>query len=190
VLAVFIWHERRVTDPVLDLRLFRDRSYTVGAAVITLYFAAFTPVFFIFTLLLQLGLGYTPVEAGAAITPFAAGAAISATVAGRLAIRYARDLIATGLLLILAGLLGSTLAVALAPSHGTGWAALVPILIAGVGGGMIVAPNQSLSLSHVPLPEAGAAAGLLQTGIFVTTAITAAALVLALIDRHQARTRH
>jgi hypothetical protein len=25
VLAVFIWHERRVTDPVLDLRLFRDR---------------------------------------------------------------------------------------------------------------------------------------------------------------------
>ena len=164
VLAVFIWHERRVSDPVLDLRLFRDRSYTVGATVITLYFAAFTPVFFIFTLLLQLGLGYSPLQAGAAITPFAAGAAVSATVAGRLAARYGRDLIAAGLLLILAGLLGSALAVALAPSHGTGWATLVPLLIAGIGGGMIVAPNQSLSLSHVPLPEAGAAAGLLQTG--------------------------
>jgi hypothetical protein len=35
-------------------------------------------VFFIFTLLLQLGLGYSPMEAGAAITPFAAGAAVSA----------------------------------------------------------------------------------------------------------------
>ena len=85
-------------------------------------------------------------------------------VAGRLAARHARDLIAAGLLLILAGLLGSALAVALTPSHGTGWATLVPLLIAGVGGGMIVAPNQSLSLSRVPLPEAGAAAGLLQTG--------------------------
>ncbi len=47
-----VWRERRVTDPVVDLRLFRDRSYTVGVTVITLYFAAFTPLFFIFTLLL------------------------------------------------------------------------------------------------------------------------------------------
>ena len=187
VLAVFIWHERRVTDPVLDLRLFRDRPYTVGATVITLYFAAFTPVFFIFTLLLQLGLGYSPVEAGAAITPFAAGAAVSATVAGRLAARHARDLIAAGLLLILAGLLGSALAVALAPSHGTGWATLVPLLIAGVGGGMIVAPNQSLSLSHVPLPEAGAAAGLLQTGQRLGTSAgiaAAGAAFFATLHRH------
>jgi len=96
-------------------------------------------------------------------------------VAGRLAARHARDLIAAGLLLILAGLLGSALAVALAPSHGTGLAMLVPLLIAGVGGGMIVAPNQSLSLSRVPLPEADAVAGLLQTGRRLGTSVGIAA---------------
>jgi len=219
-LAVFVRRERRVTDPVLDLHLFRDRSYTTGLAVITLYFAAFTPMFFIFTLLLQLGLRYTAIEAGAAITPFAAGAAVSALVAGRYAARRGRDLIASGLLLMLVGFLGTALVVALVPRHGTGWATLAPVLVAGLGGGMVVAPNQSLSLSGVPLSRAGTAAGLLQTGqrigasigiaaagsaffstlrghgsfadayrngIFVTAGLTAAALLLALIDRHRGR---
>jgi MFS family permease len=85
-LALFVWWERRATDPVLDLRLFRDRSSTTGVSVITLYFAAFTPLFFVFTLLLQLGLGYSALAAGAAITPFAVGSALSAALSGRYAL--------------------------------------------------------------------------------------------------------
>jgi MFS family permease len=69
VLAVFVPRERRVTDPLLDVRLFRHRSYSVGTTVITLYFAAITPLFFIYTLLLQLGLRYSAIDAGAAIFP-------------------------------------------------------------------------------------------------------------------------
>jgi MFS family permease len=188
--------------------------------VITLYFAAFTPLFFIFMLLLQVGLRYTAIEAGAAITPFAAGAALSALIAGRYAARHGRDLIAAGLLLMLVGFLATALAVALVPRHGTGWATLAPVLVAGLGGGMVVAPNQGLALSGVPLSRAGTAARLLQTGqrigasigiaaagsaffgtlrghgsfadayrngIFVTAGLTAAALLLALIDRHRGR---
>ena len=219
VLTAFARRERRAADPVLDVRLFRSRSYTAGVSVITLYFAAFTPMFFIFTLLLQLGLGYSAIEAGVAITPFAAGAALSGVVAGPRAARYGRSLIAAGLLLMLAGFLGSALAIGLVPHHGTGWATLAPILIAGIGGGLVIAPNQSLALSDVPVTEAGTAGGLLQTGqrigasigvaavgsaffttlrghgsfadayrsgIVVIAAITAAALLLALFDRHRA----
>jgi MFS family permease len=149
-------------------------------------------------------------------------AALSALVAGRYAARYRRDLIASGLLLMLVGFLGTALAVSLVPRHGTGWATLAPVLVAGLGGGMVVAPNQSLSLSGVPLPRAGTAAGLLQTGqrigasigiaaagsaffstlrghgsfadayrngILVTAGLTAAALLLALIDRRRVTTR-
>jgi hypothetical protein len=102
----------------------------------------------------------------------------------------------------------------------SGWARLAPVRVAGLGGGMVVAPNQSLSLSAVPLSRAGTAAGRLQTGqrigasigiaaagsaffstlrghgsfadayrngIFVTSGLTTAALLLALIDRHRGR---
>jgi MFS family permease len=140
------------------------RSYTTGVSVITLYFAAFTPLFFVFTLLLQLGLGYSAVAAGAAITPFAVGSALSAALSGHYAVRHGRALIAAGLLLMLAGLLGSVVAVELVPRHGTGLATLGPILVAGIGGGLVIAPNQSLALSGVPLPQADTAGGLLQTG--------------------------
>jgi hypothetical protein len=51
-------------------------------------------------------------------------------------------------------------AVSLVPQHGTGWATLAPVFIAGLGGGTVLAPNQSLTLAAVPLPEAGAAGGL------------------------------
>jgi MFS family permease len=149
---------------VLDLRLFRDRSYTTGVSVITLYFAAFTPLFFVFTLLLQLGLGYSAIAAGAAITPFAVGSALSAALSGRYAVRHDRALIAAGLFLMLAGFAGSVVAVELVPHHGTALATLGPMLVAGIGGGLVIAPNQSLALSAVPLPQAGAAGGLLQTG--------------------------
>jgi EmrB/QacA subfamily drug resistance transporter len=163
-LALFTWWESRVTDPVLDLRLFRHRAYTTGIIVITLQFAAFTPLFLVFTLLLQLGMGYSAVLAGLSITPFAVGSALSAVLSGPYAVRHGRALIATGLLLMLAGLVGSLVAVELVSHHGTGLATLVPMLIAGTGSGLVIAPNLSIALSGVPLPQAGAAGGLLQTG--------------------------
>jgi MFS family permease len=157
-------------------------------------------------------------EAGIAITPFTAGAALSGAIAGSQAARHGRDLIAAGLALMLAGFLGSALAVSLAPHHGTGWATLAPVFIAGLGGGTVLARNQSLTLAAVPIPEAGAAGGLYQTGqrigvaaagsaffatlrgcgpfagayrsgIIVMSAIAVAALLLALIDRHRATAR-
>ena len=157
------------------MRLFGNRSYTVGASVITLYFAAFTPMFFIFTLTLQLGQHYSALAAGIAITPFAAGAALSGGIAGRQAARHGRDLVVAGLALMLAGFLGSALAVSLVPQHGTGWATLAPVFIAGIGGGTTLAPNQSLTLAAVPLPQAGAAGGLYQTGQRIGASIGVAA---------------
>jgi MFS family permease len=164
VLAVFSWREVRATDPILDVRLFRNRSYTIGASVITLYFAAFTPMFFVFTLMLQLGHGYSAIDAGLAITPFAVGAALAGAVAGSQAARHGRDLVIAGLGLMLAGFVGSAFAVAVAAPHDIAWAALAPVFVAGLGGGITLAPNQSLTLAEVPVPQAGAAGGLYQTG--------------------------
>jgi MFS family permease len=85
--------------------------------------------------------------------------------------RFGRQLVALGLVLVAVGLAGTMLAVQEVPRHGTGWATLAPLLLAGVGSGLVISPNQALTLSQVPVPQAGTAGGLLQTGQRIGSAI-------------------
>jgi EmrB/QacA subfamily drug resistance transporter len=178
--TAFVFWERhyqgRGREPVVDLALFRRRSYAYGTSMITIYFAAFTPLFFIYTLFVQIGLHYTALQSGLAITPFAIGSALSAAISGRVVYRFGRPLVAAGLVLVGAGILGTVLAVQLVPQDGTGWATLLPLLVAGVGGGFVIPPNQTLTLSEVPVSQAGTAGGLLQTGQRIGTAVGIAAV--------------
>jgi EmrB/QacA subfamily drug resistance transporter len=179
VLAGFAGWERRygrTRDPVVDLSLFRRRSYALGTALGLAYFAGFTAIFFVFTLYLQQGLHYTALQAGLATLPFALGSAVTATLGGRVVTRVGRRLIAYGLLLVIVGLLGMELAVELVPGRHDGLATALPLLIAGLGSGLVIAPNQTLSLAEVPVAGAGSAGGVLQTGQRIGSAIGIAAV--------------
>jgi EmrB/QacA subfamily drug resistance transporter len=169
-------YSRRGKEPLVDLVLFRLRSWSFGAAMITLFFAGFTPLFFVFTLYLQTGLGYSALEAGLAITPFAVGSAVSAAIGGRVVHRFGRSLVAGGLLLVVVGFVGTLGAVWLVPERGTGWATLVPLLVGGLGTGLVISPNQALTLSEVPVERAGTAGGLLQVGQRIGAAVGIAAV--------------
>lgn len=180
VLAVFVGWEsrcgRRGTTPVVDLALFRVRSYWLGCLLILLYFAGFTSIFFITTLYLQSGLHYTALQAGLSITPFALGSAVAASPGGRLVGRYGRPLVVVGLAAVAVGLAATALAVHLESGRGAGWAMAAPLLFAGLGSGLVIAPNQTLTLSQVPVAGAGSAGGTLQTGQRVGSAIGIAAV--------------
>jgi EmrB/QacA subfamily drug resistance transporter len=180
LLAAFVGWEVRYTrrgkEPLVDLALFRLRSWSFGASMITLFFAGFTPLFFVFTLYLQTGLGYSALEAGVAITPFAVGSAASAALGGRIVLRFGRSLVAVGLLVVALGFVGTLVAVRLVPEDGTGWATLAPLLLAGLGTGLVISPNQTLTLSEVPVPRAGTAGGLLQVGQRIGAAVGIAAV--------------
>ncbi|GAA1815040.1 DHA2 family efflux MFS transporter permease subunit [Actinomadura chokoriensis] len=176
LIGVFVLWERRARSPMVDLRLFRLRSYTLGTAIALLYFAGFTAIFFIYTLYLQNGLGYSALGAGLAITPFAVGSGLASAVGGRIVSRYGRPLVAAGLVLVAAGLGAVWVAVELVPGRGVGWAAAAPLLAAGLGSGLVIAPNQTLTLSEVHYTEGGSAAGVLQTGQRVGTAMGIAAV--------------
>ncbi|SFF87069.1 MFS transporter [Blastococcus tunisiensis] len=180
LLAAFVaWeirYARRGREPLVDLVLFRLRSWSFGAAMITLFFAGFTPLFFVFTLFLQTGLGYSALEAGLAITPFAVGSAVGAAFGGRIVHRFGRALVASGLLLVVIGFVGAVVAVWLVPERGTGWATLAPLLIGGLGAGLVISPNQALTLSQVPVARAGTAGGLLQVGQRIGAAVGIAAV--------------
>jgi hypothetical protein len=124
----------------------------------------------------QQGLGYTPLQSGLSVTPFAVGSAVSAAVAGRLVPTYGRRLTVTGLAMVAVGLLAVALLAELVPPSASGWAFALPLLFAGVGGGMVISPNTTLTLECVPVRMAGVAGGALQTGQRIGTAIGTAVL--------------
>jgi len=168
---------RRGRAPLLDTRLFTGTpGYAAGAAVGALYFCGFAGVWLVFAIFFQQGLGYTPLQSGLSVTPFALGSAVAAAVAGRLVPRFGRRLTVTGLSMVAAGLLVVALLAELVPPSSTGWAFALPLLFAGVGGGMVISPNTTLTLECVPVRLAGVAGGALQTGQRIGTAIGTAVL--------------
>ncbi|MEW9554022.1 MFS transporter [Nonomuraea sp. NPDC050783] len=165
VLAAFVaWERVYRREPLVDLSLFRKRSYSLGSAIALFYFAGFTGIFFAFTLYLQSGLGYSPLMAGLSITPFALGTASASVVGGHLVSRAGRRLVAAGLATVLVGLSATMAATVLVPGHHVGLATALPLLIAGIGSGLVISPNQAITLSEVPPAGGGSAAGVLQTG--------------------------
>ncbi len=153
------------------MALFAVRPYAAGVLLSLVYFAGFTAIFFIFTLYLQAGLHYSALAAGVAITPFAVGSGVAAAVGGRLVGRLGRRLVVAGLLLVLGGLLASALAVQLWSGPQVGWTTALPLLVAGVGSGLVISPNQTLTLHYVPVARAGSAGGVLQTAQRVGSAV-------------------
>ncbi|WP_111494346.1 MFS transporter [Peterkaempfera bronchialis] len=174
--AVWEQHYGRRAEPLVDLRLFQARSYALGALLSLVYFAGFTAIFFIFTLYLQNGLHYSALIAGLAITPFALGSAVAAAIGGRMVHRLGRPLVVWGLVMVAIGLAGAALAVHLVPGQGAGWVTAAPLLFAGLGSGLVISPNQTLTLSEVPVIRAGSAGGVLQTAQRIGSSLGIAAV--------------
>jgi EmrB/QacA subfamily drug resistance transporter len=186
VLAGFVAWERRFAwrgTALVDLNLLAVRSYGLGALIGLLYFAGFTTLFFVYTLYLQSGLGYSALAAGVSVTPFAAGSAVAAAVSGRFVARFGRSLVVAGLVAVTVGFVATYVAVTLVPGHRAGWATAVPLLVAGLGSGLVVSPNQTLTLSEVPVRRAGSAGAVLQTGQRVGTATGIAAVGAVFFNR-------
>ena len=168
---------RRGRETLIDLPLLRVRSFVFGLSLGTFYFAGFTAIFLVLTLYLQVGLGYSALEAGATQTPFAVGSAIASLLGGRWLVRVGRWLAVIGLSLVITGLLAIDL---LAPDlDGTVGLKLAPLLLlAGFGGGLVISPNVTLTLAEVDPRRAGSGGGMLQTAQRVGSAI-GVAIVLA-----------
>jgi MFS family permease len=189
--VIFIWWERRHEQtggrPVLTLSLFALRSFGLGNAIGLFYFCGFTSLLFVVTLYLQSGLGFSAIAAGAVTTSFAIGSAAASVLAGRLTARLGGWLVVSGASVVVVGLGAIVVLVTLSPTASGALWAMLPLLIAGIGNGMIIAPNQIMTLDDVPLEYAGSAGGMLQTGRRVGAAIgiaTAGSALFATVGRH------
>jgi EmrB/QacA subfamily drug resistance transporter len=180
LVAFAVW-ERRVVrrggEPLLDPRLItRTPGYASGAALGTVYFVGFSGIWLVFALFFQTGLGWTPLQSGLAVTPFALGSAVSAVAGGQLVNRYGRRLTVIGLTGVLLGIGAAALILWLVPPHAVGWAVAPALLLGGIGGGLVISPNVTMTLREVPVRMAGSAGGALQTGQRFGAAIGTAVL--------------
>ncbi len=181
VLTAFVAWERRVVrrgdQPVFDPRLVTEvRGFAAGAAVATAYFIGFGGIWVLFAVFFQIALGYTPLQSGLAVMPFALGSATAAVAAGRQVERFGRGLTVVGLCTFILGLSATAGVLGLVPSEHAGWAAGPALLVAGIGSGLVVSPNMTMTLGNVPVGLAGVASGALQSAQRFGTAIGSAVL--------------
>jgi EmrB/QacA subfamily drug resistance transporter len=73
LLAAFVWWERRIDEPMLDLGFFRSARFSVGTAAVSVAFFALLGGIFALTQYLQFAHGYSAIEAGAIMSPVALG---------------------------------------------------------------------------------------------------------------------
>lgn len=155
-------YTKRGNVPLVPPALFSHAAFTGGTVLATVYFAAFTSIFFTISLLWQSGLGHTALESGLVATPFAIGSIISASQSNRLSSKLGRGVLVLGAGLLAIGLIWTWILLAnVAAADLTSWELLPPLLIAGVGNGFFIAPNVQFIVATVDPKDAGAASAVI-----------------------------
>jgi EmrB/QacA subfamily drug resistance transporter len=139
LLAGFVVHALRTAEPIVDLRLFRDRDFAAAAALMFLAMVALLGTLLLLPLYYQQVHGYTPMHAGLLLAPYGVGSMISLVLARRFIDRFGvRPVALTGVLVLLGVVLCLTQLAA-----GTGqWLLAILICLAGVGFGAVLVPAQ------------------------------------------------
>jgi hypothetical protein len=194
LLAAFAAAERRVSQPLLPLRVILDRTrggayVSVGVAGIAIF-----GVFLFLTYYLQQVKGYSPVTCGLAFLPMIGCILVSSITSSTVTLpRFGpRALIATGMLLGAAALAYLS-QLSVTSSYASG---VLPALLAlGLGFGMVVAPAINTATAGVLPQDAGVASALVNTmqqvgGSIGTAALSTIALTSAasyLVTHHAGR---
>ncbi len=181
--GLFVWWERRYAasgrHPLVPLSLFALSSYRNGTLIQAVYFMAMPAMFLLTTLFLQLGVGLAPVFAGMVSIGFAVASAASSYLGGRAVTRIGRPLVVWGLGIMLASVIGLAVVAYTTPPGAAEFAMAAILTVGGIGGGLVIAPNQTLTLAEVPVRQGGLAGSVGQLVQRVGTAVgTAVALSL------------
>lgn len=153
-LVAFLLVERARAHPLIDLRLFRDALFSVGALVLFCVQASFFGVVFLLPQLLQGQRGLKPLESGLATFPTAIGIMLAAPFVGRLYKRIGpRRLALSGALLASA----TALALRFVTLHTDLWVIRALMLPFGAAFGLVFIPLQAASFARVSAERMGQA---------------------------------
>jgi EmrB/QacA subfamily drug resistance transporter len=158
LIPAFILREMHTCDPMLPLRFFRSRAFSVGILTSFLFYGSLYGVLFFIAQFFQNVMGYRPLEAGLRLLPWTATLVVFAPLGGALVNRLGeRTVVVVGLLMDVAGLMY----VATIASPDVTYIALVgPLVLAGAGVSLAMPAAQHAVLSAVAPAEIGKASGI------------------------------
>jgi EmrB/QacA subfamily drug resistance transporter len=177
LLALFIWFERwlgRVgSSPLVDLNLFKNRTFVTGLAMAFLFYCI--SVFFLtFGIYLQNGLRWTSLASGIGILPFAFGFFAGTLRSAKLYARVGNHILSIGFGLLAGGF--AITAAALYAGLGPGIIFYVGLICAGVGQGLLQPSTVRIVLAEVEPEQAGLAAGVVTSTLQIGAAVGVAAV--------------
>jgi len=177
--AAFLRRSARHPEPVLDLTLFRSRSFSVANAATVLYAMGFFAMLLGNILFLTGVWHYSILRAGLAVTPGPLVVALVSGPAGRVAQRIGfRTVLLVGFAFFAAGLTWYATAIGLHPSYVTRW--LPATLITGLGIGLTFPVLSAAAVSSLHIERFGVGSAVNQTARQVGGAFGVAILVVIL----------
>ena len=162
LLVAFTWWQTRASHPLLPLRVLLHRNRAASFLAVAISGAGMFGVFLFLTYYLQASLGYSPVQTGLAFLPMIGGIMITAQLSTNLLIpRWGpKPVVPVGMAMAVAGMvwfttlgLGSTYAGNILP----------PLIITGLGFGLILPPAMSLATVGIGPSDAGVASAAVNT---------------------------
>ena len=157
VLALFVAVEARRAHPMLDLSIFRSRQFSATNGATLFIYGALGASLFLVALVLQVTMGYSPLEAGAATIPITAVMLLFSARSGALAQRIGPRIPMTAGPLVVA--LGLVLMTRIEPGTSYGGTVLPALLVLAIGLTLTVAPLTATALGSVGESRAGLASG-------------------------------
>jgi MFS transporter, DHA2 family, multidrug resistance protein len=157
MLTIFVIHELITDDPVVDLRVFKARSYAVGVFLMTVVGFVLYGSLVLLPIMLQTLLGYPSLQAGIAMAPRGVGAFFMMPLTGLMTGKFdARKLLTAGLVIG-----GVTLLWLSQLNLQSGyWDIFWPQLIQGVGMSLLFVPLTTVSMDPIPREKMGNATSL------------------------------
>ena len=151
-LTIFVLLELRQRIPMLDLTLFRNRTFAGANTVMLLVGLAMFGIFFYNSLFFQNILHYSAIKTGASFLPMTVLVILIAPAAGKLSDRIGPRWLMSGgmVLLTVSMLIFGTL-----DEHATFWNILPGLLVGGAGMAITMAPTTAAAMGSVPVNKAG-----------------------------------
>ena len=158
---VFLAWEARQREPLIPLRLFRDRNFTLMNWTSLAVNFAMQGVFIPITIYTQSVLGFSPLRSGLTVAPLSVAIAVVAPFAGRLADRFGGKYLLMAGLAIFGAASAWIVLMATTTSHQLDF--LPAFAVGGLGIGLVFAPMTTIALQRITAREAASASAVLNT---------------------------
>lgn len=183
-LAAFVWIELRIRQPMLDLRLLKDRNFAAGNVMLIISTGALMGILFLAPLLLQQVMGLSATQSGLVTLAQVLGMMITMPIASKFySVLGARRMLAIGFVILASGILGF----ATLDMDASLWWYRGLLFVVGVGMSLTAVPSQTATMETITFEDTAAASSLISTMRQFASAAGVAIISTILIGRINAQ---